>query len=35
MRFAVTEKLKCTRDVRSWLRSKKNKQYTVRFVIVD
>ena len=35
MRYAARDKLKCTRDVRSWLRSKKNKEYTVRFVMVD
>jgi len=35
MRYAEKDKLKCTRDVRSWLHSKKNKQYTERFVMVD
>jgi len=35
MWYAERDKLKCTRDVGNWLRSKKIKQYTVRFVMVN
>ena len=30
MRYAERDKLKCARAVRSWLHSKKNKQYTIQ-----